>query len=323
MLVVVPLLASESYWGGTDFTHLSVFRSKGGPDGIYDELTKETAEPAVVPPNYAEEAYAGPSKALSGKKLKFILNEATTYEITFTGSDPLEDSDIIAQIESGSSSAVTAFPTVDGKYALETVATGNNVVLRVLESEAAPLLGLSYDGGDSFGYGKSARILLVSGTDLYSFSDARGETDAWYKFQYVDPVNNIVSAFSSTRRADQFPVGSTCIGTMFLSDEAGRPVPNAEVILYIADNASAHTPHRTRSYFTDATGNLSIPLVRGLAVEVHVVTTRLVRKITVPSDTAITTFDMLGAYGTGDSYDVAPAPALDTAIRSFLWPTLL
>lgn len=320
VLVVVPLLAPSSYWEDTSFTHLSVFRCKDGPDAVYSELTAATAQPAVVP-YYAVEADSGPSKALVGKTLGIIVNEATTYEITFTGTDPLTDDAIIAQVAAATSSAVVIFPTEDGKYALRTAATGNNTVLRVLESDAAPLLGLEYSGAYSYSYGKSAYIELVDDQDLYAFSDGHGETDAWYRYRYIDVDNNIVSEYSTTRQAKQFPGDNTCVGTLTLLDEANRPIEGAAVVFYIHDNASTHTPHRTRTWYTDADGTINVPLGRGLEVDMHVATTRLVRKITVPTDVSITTFDLLGPYGTGDVFDVVPAPELDTAVRGYLWQT--
>lgn len=323
--VVVSLYAPETVWSGS-FNELEVHRSKDGVDGLYEQLTAPTRRRARLPKSAGDlpsSPVTGKGAALSGKRLSLLLNEITPINITFSGVDPITRASAAIQIAAGSSGKLTSYVDDDGALVVQTVAQDNVTVLRVLQCDAAPLLGLSYDGPDSYAYGKDANVPLISGATLYVFDDAHGDGNAWYKFRYRNSTNNTVSEFQTPKSAAQLPpAGEFVVGYVVLKDEAGRPLANREVIVQVMEDPAKGIAYVTRAWLTDENGKASGPLRREINVVLNIPGTRLNRRILTPADTAVVEFDMLSAgVGEEDAFSVVPAAPANAAVRSFLWPT--
>lgn len=300
------------------FTHIEVFRSRSGVGGPYEEITGPEWVPATI---------SAPAKlsVISGKQLKLRINEVTDLTITFSDPDPISPTSAASEVITQGLGLVTAY-IQDGNLVLSSTQPGGAATIRVLESDAAVLLGFPFEEPTSVGFGKDARTPLIPDQSSYSLLDHHGSNDYYYKVRFVNTLENAVSDFSEAfNTATRSSIESSLLvtGLVRLVDLQGRPIPNVDVRVHVGNQtqlvggaylvAEAET-----SSLTDKNGEVSFNLPRGIEVVVSVSGTNVSRTVTTPVDAAITSFNMLDpAYGSDDAFKVQ-RPVIEYAVRRSL-----
>ena len=298
----LEIAAREVDWAGS-FDVLEVWRSRDTPSGPYEELTADLYRPARIPKNAADPPtvpVVGTLVTLTGKVLSLLLYETERCDITFLGADPLSYGSAASQITSKSAGRLNSYVTDEGILVIETRTPGTGASLRVLESEAAPLLRLATEEPESLSYGNDARIQLVNGQEVYSFTDQLGSGLYFYKTRFRSSTTMVVSAFS-----EAFSVGYAvtidqqflAYGQLDLVGLDGVPIKGQQVRVHntfrgaTVDNRLVAGSDLIRR--TDLDGHVEFQLVRGQRVSVAIMGTDLVRDITVPTNPEIKRFNLL------------------------------
>jgi hypothetical protein len=327
-IIQLKLLASLDDWSGY-FDQLEVWRSRQTSSGPWEELTAEGWKAARVP-MAADDApsspVAGPLVNIVDKELELLINENEEVNVTFTGTDPLEYGECATQITGQGLNLVTAYVTSGGDMVVESVSPGNLQELRVVGGDAAPLLGLPTEEPDSFGFGRNPRISLIKGEESYEFTDAHGSIEYWYRTRYRNNSSKATSDFSTPF---QVPAGSgispenMVVGRMELVNMEGRPLANREVGVRstfrgtLVDGKHVVTSDLLKSTGSDGTVEFTLP--RGLEVTVSIAGTDLVKKVTVPTDSSISSFNLLDPeYSDDEDYFKVRVPAIPYAARRSL-----
>ena len=145
-VITLELRAVESDWRGT-FDRLEVWRSRSGPDGLYEELTAPDWRTARLPKSGGDlpdvQPY-GKAVIISGKTLLLTLDEIRTISLPITGTDPLTFRAVAAQLINP---LIPSYVDMDGRLVVQSAEPGNKAILRVVPTDAATLLDLptSYD----------------------------------------------------------------------------------------------------------------------------------------------------------------------------------
>ncbi len=285
------------------FTVIEIWRSRDTDAGPYEEITAAQWDVAAL---------FAPSRpySLSGETLKLLVNEQHEVSILFAGTDPLSASSIATQVQDQGLGLVRSRVADDLIY-FETAQPGGLATLRVLEGDAATLLTLPTVEPLSVAFGKDVRIPLVPGTQLYVATDQHGSADFFYKMRFRNASTGAVSEFSSPTTVATGGVEPTALvrGFAKLVDLTGRPLENHQVSVHnkfkgvvVGDTTVAGG---SVSKVTDAQGTAEFFLMRGLVVTVSVAGTNLTREVTVPTDPAIESFNLLGgAVGPDDVFKV-------------------
>jgi len=298
---------------GSDYNRIEVLRSKLGEGGPFTLLTAaDTPKGALLPLGASSFTGAGPTYNVAGLDIQLLLNDATPLSYTFTGSDPLSSVEVVSQLNTTFSGVLTAYVDENGKLCLITVATGGTVKLQAVGGEATTLLGLSTTSPDNTAYGTAARITLVSGQVRYSFRDYYGLDTYHYVTRFYSTVSLTHGAMSTPfSPSDYLTIASANLtrGFVKLVDGVGRPARGAKVSVYHPFNSTRVGGYAViggaHEIVTDKNGYASIMLVRGVAIDVSVSGTDLMRRVVVPTDTAITAFDLLNPdYGNDDGFAV-------------------
>jgi hypothetical protein len=283
------------------FDQLEVWRADSDADP-YRELTAELLTPARLP----VDAGAPPSSSVTGASLNAngatldLVVDSQSLSITVSGTDPLTYAQIADQVTSKSTALVTAYVTVDGRFAVQSNTVGLPATLEVQSSELAALLGLPMVSPSNETSGRNARIPLVEGTGSYSFTDPYGRTGCLYRTRFRNSVVNSVSAFSpSFNVASVVGVGQSNLvqGTLDLVHANGSPLVNQEVRLHVEPAATLVDQKLVAGDdligVTDEQGHVEFTLVRGLELTVVISGTMIARRVTVPTSSNVSSFSLL------------------------------
>jgi hypothetical protein len=310
--IVLSFIVTEADWLGS-FSHLEVWRSMEGESGPYERMTESIYAPAQLPvgaedPDDATGGYAN----IVGKELEFLLNESLSLSYTFTGSNPLTRQQCATQLTAAFPAYLSAHVDEFGSFVVRTTQVGALASLRVLSTDAAALLELPTQDPDNLAYGLDARIPLLPGVKQYSFRDPFGKTSYAYKTRLYNALSGEFSAFSmpvSGAVRTAVSPDNVVIGFLRLMGLDGRSIKDREVLLYNSYTASRQGDftivNEGQRKVTDSNGYVAFSLMRGTTVDVLVPGTALSQRVTVPSDAAVTEFNLLDpAYGNNDAFGV-------------------
>jgi hypothetical protein len=313
------------------FDQIEVWRSTTSASGPYEELTDDSWSAARVPKTAKDEPASpvtGASTVLVGLDLDLRINEkaADDITVTFTGADPLTFADAATQIIAQGQNKVTSYVDEDGVLVVETTQTGNGSTLRVLESDAAAILGLPTDDVQGFAFGREARISLSQGKEVYPFVDNRGSGSYFYRTRFRNQLNATFSEFSPSFSADQalgISASNIVCGRLDLVSLDGKPLRSVEVTIYnsyhfnLVEDRLVTEGQQSRT--TDNDGHVEFSLVRGTRVTVAISGTSIVRDIVVPTDPELSVFPLLGPEAAaGDDVFKVQVPVLIAAERRSL-----
>jgi len=304
----------EGDWVG--FDRLEVWRSVLGEGGPYAELSAPSWQPATLPVNAGfRGALAGARVHLLGKSLKMRVNGQFLVTIVFTGSDPLTFATAAAQVTAGSQGHVTAYVDNLGTFVVQSQPLGGLASLEILGGDAAPLLNLPLLAPDNLAFGHDPRIPHTLGMVQYSFQDYYSEDAYFYKTRFSNSLTGARSGFSQAFGAER-RVGVTperlVLGFVKLARSDGRPAERQEVTVFnnfLARSLEGFTIVGAPEVFlTDGNGYVEFPLIRGIQVDIGVGGTSLVRRVNVPLDPTVLSFDVFDPqYGSNDNFSVQRA----------------
>ena len=271
------------------FDSIRWWKSSTGKNGLYEQMTEATAVAAVLTGTRNGNHY------VNGKELLLRIDGVTEIAHTFTGADPLTTAAVVAELLGIAGGAFVPSVGTGNVLVLTSATTGTGSSVEVLESEAAPFLGIS-----GTAVGRAADTPLVSGTHEYFFTDQNSDYDYWYKIELVHSLTLDRSELSAPISADQViavPVSETIVGFLYLASPAGRPMPDTIVRVFNDSLPNSRAGYGVSRFFeettTDRNGYAKMRLLRGITVTVNIVGTGITREITVPT--------------TGDSFDLLDA----------------
>jgi len=294
-------LSDEDFVGVYD--RIEIWRSKGTQSGPYEEITSPKMATARIPKG-AEDAPSvavdGPSAVLVDKDVSFLVNNTSAISVVFTGTDPLTFAQAAEQI-TAASVLLNSYVTAEGMLVAETIAVGTEAVLSVTGGEAASILGLPTEDPDATAYGKDARPVLSEGVGQYTFTDLRGSSDYYYKIRLSHSQTGAVGEFSLPYSVGaQVGLSPTSLirGTIDLVQQNGKPAVGYAVTTHSEFNGvivdgKAMIGGQDGYTITDEAGHSEFMLVRGQKVSISIPGSSMYRTITVPTDPALTTFNML------------------------------
>lgn len=321
--IAFGIIVDDADWVGL-FDRIQIFRSVDGASGPFEELTSANWDTPRLP----KDAGDIPDSPVTGPNVNIVGNELllTVFEqplsITFTGSDPLTHTQVAAQIVAQSLGRLTSYVDVDGRVVIDAVYPGLASRITILESDGATALGLpTLDTAT----GKDPRIQLVAGTTSYAFVDPFGSRDYHYRTRFINSSTGETSDYSiSFSSSDSVGVGvsNTIIGYVELIELSGKATENAEVHVFNEfDGTQVDGKLITGGAvvkLTDESGQAEFVLTRGQRLTVSVQGTTLIRTITVPSDPALSRFNLFdAAIGAVDVFRVS-VPEIITAERRTL-----
>lgn len=289
------------------FNVLEVWRSQELPGGPFEALTAAGAQPARLPsgaPNPPASPQVGRWVNASGRSLLLLIGTAQRT-VTASGNDPLTYGQIATQVTAQTLGEVRAY-AVDALLVLETNTVGGSARLEVLDGELAGLVGLELAQP---AYGREPFLPLVDGQLDYTFVDHQGDPAFWYKWRLRNTLLDEVSAFSAPFQPSRPRITDTAIGFVDLTDMDGSALEAREVRLYSRFNGQLSNGRVVAGYstddLTDENGHVEFELIRGLPITVAVAGTTLVRDLVVPTDAAISRFNLLSPeYGVNDVFKV-------------------
>jgi hypothetical protein len=303
-IVQLQIVLSDTDFAGL-FDQLEVWRSRDTSSGPYEELTADSWTAARIPKDAGDQPASpvtGASAVLVGVELALKLDEKDDLSIVFTGSNPLTYAQAATQITDQSLGKLRSYVDADGVLVIETTEAGTGAALRILESDAAPLLGLPLDEPESLAFGHDARLSLKSGTASYTFTDRHGSSDYFYKTRFRSRTAQGFSEFSQPFHLGKAPgvsASNTACGQLQLVGQDGQPLGNVEVTVsnsFKGDLVEGRlVAGGSLRRLTDANGQVEFFLVRGLRATVAISGTSIVRDIVVPTDPNILVFPLLGA----------------------------
>lgn len=325
--VRLDIAVDEAAWEG-QFDSLELWRARLSEGGPYEALMGDGWAAARIPTITGDPpspSQSGPSVPLVGKKLELLIDEKDAVSVTFTGSNPLTFGQAATQIASGSAGKIRSF-VLNGRLIVETLTAGASVSLRVVGGDAAPLLNLPTSEPDSVAFGLDARLVLVKGVSAYSYTDKNSSKEFFYKARFYNSADKTVSEFGAPFTG-KFIAGVSSshlvLGYADFVDMNGAARANQELLIYTrADgtiiDGKVVVPSEATRVLTDTTGHVEISLIRGTKVTVAVAGTDLVRDIDVPTDPAITSFNLLDpTKGKNDLFKVQ-VPQIEYAARRSL-----
>lgn len=295
----LDIIAKSSDFAGF-FDLLEIWRSFDSSAGPYSEITADEWKPARLPAGAGDipvTPVTGPFAVIVGKTLVFLLDDTDTIVITFTGTDPLTRAAAASQIIAQSGARLDSYVDATGVLVVQTTQPGTGALLELTGGDAAGELGLALG---SRAYGRDARIPLANDQELYTFVDQRGESTAFYKTRYRNRTTNATSDFSQPFGGGQVSAlsdTSLVIGIADLVDVRGRPLAFREIRIHTDFNGILVDGRVMAGgdivVKTDVNGHVEVPLVRGQSIAVGIAGTDLVRDITVPTDPAVVTFNLM------------------------------
>lgn len=292
------------------FDKLVWYRSRTGPNGVYDPATGTAVAPAVL-----ESASRGPH-ALHGKTMSFMVNGVTQVDVTFSGTDPYSTSSAVSDIN-GATGLVVASVSIDDHLILTTAATGSAASIEILESDGAIAIG--FQTGDA-AIGLDANNSLVSGTYQYFYTDQNSSSEFYYKVQFYNSTTHQISELGTPLTADNaqvVPYSETAVGFVRCTDLRGRAIIDRKITIanmFLPNTIAGYNVFRQyEEISTDKTGYAEIRLLKGAEVDVAVEGTNFVRRIQVPTDVDV--FNLFDpTLVTTDEFGIQ-TPQIDFAIR--------
>lgn len=290
------------------YTRLELWRSILGEAGPYEPLTSSLWTEAGVLSNISGNVN------IVGKELKVLVDDVELRH-TFTGVDPLSISTVVSQLSVAWQGAVQAYELVGSISLHNRRRVGGLSRIQVLESEAAGVLGFTYDGPLAVAYGTDPHNALVLGTNKYTFTDYYSETSYYYKTRFSNHVTGARSplsdAIAATQRLGVDP-SKVVTGYVNLLQADGRPAAKQVVLLYSAFNgnrlAEGMVVGGPSKAITDSDGYAEFTLLRGITVDIGLDGSGFIRRVTTPTDTSVLSFDMFDPqYGEDDNLSVQRA----------------
>lgn len=277
--------------------------------GTYVEITAPTDIAASL-----SGAVVGPF-AVSGLGLSIVANNADPLVVTFTGTDPLTLSQIIAAINAVFPGFASEAAPNTNKLKITSPVLGTRSELQV-SGAAAAVLGLSTSKVN----GKTARISLTNPTTEYQFRDYDGLDTFFYETRFYSTITQQVSSFSDPRQGNPqtvIPAGSMVKATVRLADAAGRPVIGRRVIFVVQSPSLIDTgaggiygilPGGDRVVATtDEFGVAAEFLTKGVTVRAFLEGTGYQREFVVPN----ADFDVLVTMSTKvDPFSIVQSPPM-------------
>jgi len=324
--VQLNIVALEADFVGF-FDVIEVWRSRQGADGPFEELTAATWRPARLPTTAGDPpspAVTGANVNIVGKKLTFRFDEDSANEltITFTGTDPLTLAAVAGQIVTQGLGRLGSYVDAQGQLVVQTSEPGTGAVLRLLAGDGAAILNLPTE---IVVFGKDGRIQLNVGTENYSFTDQSGSVSYYYKTRFRNTAADSTSDFSLAFLpvpATGLSSAAVACGQLDLVDISGKPLRNVEVRVHTEFNGilveSKLMTGGDVIKLSDESGHVEFVLARGQLVTVAVMGTDLVRTITVPTDPAVTVFNLLDPTIAGEDIFKVQIPNLIYAERRSL-----
>ena len=324
-VVTLNILVDDSDFVGL-FDCIEVWRSRFTEGGPYEEVTGSAWRGARLPSAGLDQptvSYTGPNVNVVGETLEFILNEMSEVSVTFTGTDPLSLAQAAAQIAAQSLGRLRSWVDENSKLVVETMEPGTSATLRVVASDAASFLGLPLAAPDNMAYGVEARITLILGQESYTFRDRSGDSKYFYKTRFRSRIDNTVSEFGQTYKADQVVAvdqANVVTGYLDLVDNSGRALVGIEVSLrspfvgaLVAGKLVAGNDLMKK---TDASGHVEFTLMRGQTYTLAIAGTNIAKEIVTPTDQSVTSFLLVGdEFATQDDYFRARIPQIPTMER--------
>lgn len=327
MIIQLAFSFDTSSWEGL-FDRLEVWRSRGTASGPYEPLHDASWLPARLPPNTPgsppSPAQTGPSAILVGKTLKFLIDELVPVSVTFTGTDPLNYGQAATQIQTQSNGLLTAF-VLGAALIVQTTEPGVKATLRCVGGDPAPLLGLATTEPSSLAFGRDARIVLKQGEQNYGFTDPNGSTSYFYKARFVNSFTGATNDFSlPVQGVVQSGLDISNLVRCYIDvvDMTGAAVAGQELRIYNEFNGQQVQGKvitgGSVTKLTDSQGHAEVFLARGALVSVSISGTPLARQVTVPTDPAVESLNLLAAAsGQDDLFDVQ-TPQIPFAVRRTL-----
>ena len=282
---------------GLGFTHIEVWNSKD-EGANYQEITSNVAKPAKITSLAASSLFR-----MGGKLLTVKVNGGSSQDITFSS---VLDYWTPTQVANRINEVIVGFASViDNQVILTTSTTGRTSSIEIVYSDSDDL---GFVAGQ-IGIGFDARILLVSGTFVYTYSDVVGLADYRYKWRFSSNGSNPISEFSERVLGSDPPISSIDVSiamATFIGLDA-RPI-KTKVIVTNSDDV----PQNISGFVigtqlpivveSDKFGFVQIPMVIGSKVRVAIEGTAFVRDFTVPNTG---TFDLLNVMASAlDPYSV-------------------
>ena len=273
---------------------IKIKRSITGYAGVYEDITAVTPQAATLT------APTAGNYDVAGKTLQLIIDQAAQVDHIFAGvpGTPLTAAQVADQLNTALGQTVAY--DLSGTLQFISATTGTASVVHIVGGGAAADFG--WAGGER-DIGEEAHIQLVAGQSLYSFTDHDGQSEYYYKAQFLNTSNNLTSAESSPFQGDAGTVvGSDklAVATVDLIDGRGIALPDQEITFYGADQQLQVESFKltlTRqpiTIVTDNSGHAEVPLIKGSKWKVVFEGTSFIREFTVP-DAA--TFDLLALLG--------------------------
>ncbi len=292
-LVQLEIVVREDDFRGV-FDQLEVWRVRSA--GQFEELTAETWRPARLPipfPSVLPDGLDGPSLAVAGRSLLLRVNNHD-IAVALAGQNLRQ---VASEVQAASGTHLLCSPGAGGVLRMETTSSGNTARLEIVEGDAAALL---FPHGQLVAHGKEARVALRAREERYLFSDVYGSKEYAYRTRFRNSLTGAVSDFSDefyaagsapTRCSDD-----TVIGYVELVDAEGHPLPSREV--YVEPRTTARKKGACVAVGplvrkTDHSGRVEFRLVRGIKVSVAIQGASIVRNVSVPTDAAVSFFDLL------------------------------
>lgn len=303
----IPVSNNDSLIG-LGYSRIEVWQSTDSGD-TYQEITAATAMPAVAYSYVADTTFK-----MGGKFIKFLLDGATEYSVTF---DPL-------LVDWTATQVASRINEVAPGRAVATLSNG--VTITSTTTGRSSSVELTYSDGTLFPVGTSvrgldARLSLVPGTLVYTYFDVAGPVGSRYEWRFSANGVNPVSEYSSYVLGSAPPLVSSgllsvCSGTFVGLD--GRP-RKTKLVIALDDNPTTSAgltvvggnPLVVES---GADGFLQFTLIRGTTVRIAIEGTYYVRQITVPNAAS---FDLIAAMATAPDPFTVQASAPFLIRRSF------
>lgn len=288
------------------FTRVEVWAS--ADDGAsYAELTSSVASKASLASSPASTQFR-----LGGHLLKFKVDGGVEKVVSFDSLisfwTPTQAMNRINEVAPGIATVVS-----------------NAVVLTSTLTGRLSAIEITYNDSEDLGFvvgtvvhGTDARLVMVTSTLLYQYTDIQGLSSYKYKWRFSVNGSPPISEFSRSVNGSDPPLigsGNLSVMTAKFVDIEGRPKKTS--IIVAPDGASPQVlagyavgGTEQKVYESDAQGFLAVVLVRGTILRVAIEGTPLVRVITVPNTT---TFDLLSILAsTTDAFSIQQAPPLLT-----------
>lgn len=314
--VTLPALLLDADWQGK-YNRVQVYRSRVSEAGPFTGLYGPSLLPAVLTSSGVR-----PTNSVVDKALELLVDNTTVSIVFQTGVTGYAS---VASAINAASRLVHADVDTEGRLTLSTTSRGKESVLAVLGGDAASLLCLPLVEPASVAFGEDPWPLLTEGNKYVYFEDVNGSTDYFYQFRYYNSTLGLLSS-PKQLHPDASPLDPSQLVTGFVRvlTGGGVPVKNREIIIRtlpstgLLGGALVGGFAGEGRFKTDAKGEFSVPLVRGITIEVFVTGTPIARTLVTPTDPEVTSFNLLSPeLGKDDLFNVQ-IPHLKAATRRSL-----